>query len=403
MFTHDGTYSTITAMLPDGVATAVADALVAEKGASALLWQARGTLLQDRWWQRWVPPISPAKTMLYMLAPADDVDRLVGTIIDHARLGQQAVGAVYSHRCDSVYLGSEYHAWPATPGASVAPRERLKDDLNVIHCIVGHRLSDRVTRAAINAGAHGPVVYYSEGRGLRDRLGWLRITKEHEQEVFTVMADESHVEQIFDAMAKAGEFHLPGRGLMYRLPVDKGMFNLPSRVSRHHYEASMQQIIHAIDHLQGHTHWRDQAVFDVGTEGKGTGLDCIQPNAPALTDPVCLSAVLRHADSPRLMDMLLDAGAPGLTMHRARIAAAMQCDELAGACVNDEYAMFRCIVDEDTATRVCAALEDGAEAAGVRDLCVTVNRVSRVACYVPGERGYRHSDDDVRERRAAAG
>ena len=44
----------------------------------------------------------------------------------------------------------------------------LSDTLSVIYCIVAHNLSDRVSRAAVNAGGHGPIVFYSEGRGLRD-------------------------------------------------------------------------------------------------------------------------------------------------------------------------------------------------------------------------------------------
>ena len=404
MFTERLPYSTVTAILPSGRSGHVAESLMDDDGGSVLLWRARGTQLTDRWWQRWVPPISPAKSMLHMLVPDSEVDRVVGTIIERGRLCQQAVGAVYSNRCDHVYLGSTYQAWPArSRDSGAAASGRLKDDLSVIFCIVGHDRSNRVARAAIRAGAHGPIVYYSEGRGLRDRLGWLRITKEHEQEVLMVMADEAQVEEIFDAMAKAGEFHLPGRGLMYRLCVDKGMFNLPSRVAHHHYAASMQQIIHAIDSLQGHTHWRDQAVFDVGVEGRMTGLDFVPADNPALTDQACLSAILRRDDSQPLMDLMLDAGAPGLTMHHARYAASGQQSQIAGACITDEHTMFRCVVDQHTAARVCEALEQNAEGAGITDLCVTVSPVPRVARYVPGAKDYRRpSADDAGGTREAA-
>ena len=154
-----------------------------------------------------------AKTMVPLLAPTDEVPHLVSTIVERARLHQQATGAVFSTPCDHAYFGSEFNVWPSrddTPAAKSA--HNLTENLNIIYCTVGHKLSDRVSKAAISAGAHGPIVYYGEGRGLRDRLGWLRITKEHEQEVLMVIADESDADQVFDAMAKAGELHLPGRG-----------------------------------------------------------------------------------------------------------------------------------------------------------------------------------------------
>lgn len=294
MFEVSHPYSTVTAILPDLTADKVAHEVVAADGTSALLWQARGTLLRDNWWDRWVPPVSPGKTVMQMLVPAAEVRRVVGTISDAAKLHQQASGAVFSTPCDHVYLGAGYHAWPQpdSPPGAVANTAGLREKLSVIFCTVDHERSDRVARGAIDAGAHGPIVYYVEGRGLRDRLGWLRITKNAEKEVLMVIADEADVEEVFDAMAKAGALHLPGRGFMYRLSIDTGLFNLPSRLSHHHYAANMQQIITAIDHLAGHTHWRDQTVFSVGGNGKGIGLQA-PVNPDAGTDHVCITATVR--------------------------------------------------------------------------------------------------------------
>ncbi len=390
MFTQDHAVSLVTAALPSSSVAPVSEAVLREPGSSALVWQARGTLLHEHWWKKWLPPISPAKTMMNFLVPNTEVPHLVSTIVERGRLHQQATGAVFSTPCEHAYFGSAFHTWPEREGAGLARDEHsLTENLNLIYCIVGHQLSDRVSKAAINAGAHGPIVYYSEGRGLRDRLGWLRITKEHEKEVLMVIADESDADEVFDAMAKAGELHLPGRGFMYRMIIDRGMFHLPSRVSHHHYEANMQQIINAIDHLTGHTHWRDQSVFDVGGEGRGVGLGDLLDEQPTLKDQVCLSAIAMRDDCPAVMDMLLDAGAPGLNVTYAKFTANDSSTGLAGARLNEEYGMLRCITSETVAAEICGLVERDAEARGLNDLGIFTNQVPSVATYVPGKKDYR--------------
>ena len=208
-------------------------------------------------------------------------------------------------------------------------------------------------------------------------------------EALMVIADENDVEEIFDAMARAGELHMPGRGFMYRIGIDKGMFNLPGRLSHHHYAANMQQIINAIDHLQGHTHWRDQAVFDVG-DGRSTGLDFLA-TPTRLENQICLASMVRRDDAQTLVDLLLDAGAPGLNLNFSRIASPddPRADAASPARVSREYALVRCVTDRFAGQRICEAIEARAESQGLTDLCITTFAVPRVAAYVPGRRDFR--------------
>ncbi len=390
MFKTNKQFSIVTAVLPNSTSKRVVDSVILKSGATALAWKARGTLLREDWWSRWMPPIGPVKTVLQTLVPQQEVSHVATALIERGKLHKQATGAVFSTPCDHAYLGSEFPVWPSRPQLTPdTSSHRWDENLSIIYCIVGHALSDRVARAAVKAGAHGPVIYYSEGRGLRDRIGWLRITKEHEQEVLMVIADESQVEEVFDSMAKAGEFHKPGRGLMYRLNIDKGMFNLPSSYSQQRYTANMQQIINAIDHLAGHNHWRDRTVFDIGGAGKGVGLDLVKENAAVLEDRVCLTAMIKREQMQGLTDMMLDSGAPGLKMTYARFIAAEEDCHLAHARVNDEYTIMRSIVDQETAEHICAVVDESAENHGIRNLCMLVNPVPRIATYVPGKTDHR--------------
>ncbi|MEL7310785.1 MAG: hypothetical protein AAFN07_04700 [Pseudomonadota bacterium] len=383
------TYSQVTAVLPVNSVGAVTEALLAHPGACATTWQARGTLLREHWWQKYLPPISPAKSIVQFLAPAVETPALVGQVVEASKLHQQATGAVFSNACDRTLFGSQFREWPVQETAAASSQSHnLTDNLNIIFCTVSHHLSPKVSKAAIDAGAHGPIVYYSEGRGLRDRLGWLRITKDHEKEVLLVIAEEENAQRIFDAMAKAGEFHLPGRGFMYRLIIDRGMFHLASRVSHHHHRANMQQIIRAIDHLSGHTHWRDQAVLDVGHDARAVGIDNLPTVKPRLSNQARLSAICPRDRSEAIMDMLLDSGAPGLSLHYGQSLRKDSDGEIAHV----EYALLHSVLPADLADQLFESAHQPTTAEQLKDVCLFSHKIPEVACYVPGRKGYRESD-----------
>ena len=393
MLSAENAYSAVTAVLPEKSVVEVRDALQEELHIGALMWDGRGTLLSEHRLRRWIPAISPAKKMLHLLAPSENVEVVERIIIENARLDKQSAGAVFSNPCSQMYFGADFEKW-IQPGTAQNPTQNpvqsqnsMDETLSAILCIVGHQHSDKISRAAIDAGAHGPVVFYSEGRGLRDRLGWLRITKDHEQEVLLVIAEEDDADTIFDAMADAGQLHLPGRGIMYRIPISKGMFNLPSRIAHHHHDASMQQIIHAIDHLSGHQHWRDQSAFDVQGKGRAAGLNSL-PKIVEQHNQVCLSVVVERGSSAAVMDTLLDAGAPGLNLNHAKFSVQAETLNSQGLAYSDEFTKIRCITGADTANAICKKLEE-CENHRQSNFCAYVNPAPRVATYVPGKKDYR--------------
>ena len=389
MIQLNGASSVVTAILPREFDHEASAALYENHGLGVLAWDARGTLLQDQWWKRWVPPISPAKTMLQLLVPSNEVDNVERTIIQAANLDKQSTGAIYSTPCLQAYCGSGFDAWDQDwLGSGGEQPANLTASLSVIHCIVDHQNSERVCKAAIQAGGHGPVVFYSEGRGLRDRLGWLRITKEHEKEVVSVIAEEEDADRIFEAMADAGSMHLPGRGFMYRLPIAKGMFNLRSRATLHHHDASMQQVISAIDHLAGHRHWRDSHVVNVSGNGRAAGLKDISPLV-ALNNQVCLTTICQREDASVLMDIMLEAGASGLNFNYSRYRDELDVVERKGSHLSKEFASLRCITHADTAEEICRLMGTASVEERVTDFCAYLVKASRVATYVPGKRDYR--------------
>ncbi len=98
-----------------------------------------------------------------------------------------------------------------------------------IVCIVERGKADDVVKAAMKAGAPAATISFARGTGVRERLGFLKIAISPEKEVLYVVAGESNVDAIFDAMIDAGELDLPGKGFIYQTAVVKAFTHLPSQ------------------------------------------------------------------------------------------------------------------------------------------------------------------------------
>ena len=374
--------SVVTAILPNSTGRVVLDEVLTPSGHAALAWHARGTLLKDNWLQRFLPPISPAKTVLQVVLPDAAKDAVMQQIVDAAKLHQQATGAVYSQSCEQLLVGADFPALTSLDAAGTgAPARPLSADLSLITCIVDRSRSDRIARAAVAAGAHGPIIFLCEGRGLRDRLGWLRITKQHDKDVLSLLCGQADVDQVFQAMAVAGDLHLPGRGFMYRVDVTEGLYNLPSLISNRHYAANVQQIINAIDHLTGHTHWRDGALQSVGSGANAAGLNFARNDTLATPDMVCLTAVVPRDAHESLIDHFLDHGVKGVNFTFARYENATVETRLGDAAISDDYAVMNAVCAARVATSVTESLRACGDAAPARELMLFVRPVQQIATY----------------------
>ncbi len=385
MYTEIKNVSTITAILPEAYVQQTLDQLKAA-GHSVIRWHARGTLQDKRWYKKFFPSMSPEKGFIRLLVANTMVDKVMQIIIKEGNLHRQGMGAVYSIPCVELYVAGHFKDHSLIEEASkgiYVVEGYLKENLDVIHCIVEKNKTPLIANAVIDAGGHGPIVYYAEGRGLRDRLGWLRITKQSEKEVLTIVVDKSEAELIFDVISHAGELNLPGRGFMYQVPIDKGLFNLPSHYDAHHHEANMQQVVTAIDHLMGDEHWRDQTVFEVGSTGKSAGLGELAPSEEQkiLENQINLSVLVERERADELMDIMLDSGAPGLSIIYCQYLTPDSHIVAKDVNLLSEYGIVSCLVSDENAHKIIAAAKVQIEQAGIENTSIFLQPVLKIATY----------------------
>ena len=103
-------------------------------------------------------------------------------------------------------------------------------DVAMIHCIIDAGTADRILLAARDMGARHAIVHHARGWGTRERLGFLGVAVETEKEVVSILVSSDQKEVIFDALYRAGDFDLPGRGMIYITSLEKAATYVPKAI-----------------------------------------------------------------------------------------------------------------------------------------------------------------------------
>ncbi len=338
--------SVVTLIIGRHRAKKVLQDLFADGIHSALLTSARGTLMQDKWYQGILSMIKPELAVIHMIVPDPFVDSIMERAAKHAQLHRSGAGSIFSKPCVDLHIKGTFPLWPIDQ--EELPEEDASNDLHenltAIYLISQGERTEAVCRAAMHAGSHGPVILFSEGHGLRDRLGWLRITNKPTKEVVSVLVENVDAELVFSAMAEAGKVQSVGRGLIYRMPVQKGLINIVSVYSQTRHAASIQQIIRAIDDIKGNKDWRHQDSIAIHG-GATAGLEFLTKLSPKSTHKPhrLISIIVDRDHSQKVSLQIINMGAPGANINYFQFY--IQTDSTQ----HQEFAQINIVVNEPSA------------------------------------------------------
>ncbi len=81
-------------------------------------------------------------------------------------------------------------------------------------------ITDRIVDAAKAVGATGATIIPARGTGSHEAKTFFGLTLEAQTDIIMFLVEEHIVAQILDAIKKAGEFHKPGTGIAFVLPIE---------------------------------------------------------------------------------------------------------------------------------------------------------------------------------------
>jgi nitrogen regulatory protein PII len=82
-------------------------------------------------------------------------------------------------------------------------------------------ISDKIVEAGKKAGATGATIIPARGTGLHEAKSFFGLTLEAQTDIIMFLIEEHITQNILDAIGAAGEFHKPGTGIAFVLPVEQ--------------------------------------------------------------------------------------------------------------------------------------------------------------------------------------
>lgn len=80
--------------------------------------------------------------------------------------------------------------------------------------------TDPIVDAAKAAGATGATIIGARGTGVHEAKTFFGLTLEDQTDIVLFLLEEHMVKPVLAAIEEAGEFHLPGTGIAFVLPID---------------------------------------------------------------------------------------------------------------------------------------------------------------------------------------
>ena len=81
-------------------------------------------------------------------------------------------------------------------------------------------ITDNVVDAAKAAGATGATIIPARGTGIHEAKTFFGLTLEAQTDIIMFLIEEHIVTKILSTIRQAGEFHKPGTGIAFVLPVE---------------------------------------------------------------------------------------------------------------------------------------------------------------------------------------
>ncbi len=92
-------------------------------------------------------------------------------------------------------------------------------------------LTDRIVDTAKEAGATGATIIPARGTGIGEAKTFFGLSLEAQTDIIMLLVEEHLIPKILDTIKTAGEFHKPGTGIAFVVPVEH-VVGLESQMER---------------------------------------------------------------------------------------------------------------------------------------------------------------------------
>lgn len=287
---------------------AIIDAAVKLGVKHVFIVKGRGVLHSKKIGVLTLPSMSPLYDILNIIVPQEALNLVMSTLVNVGNLNHFGAGSIYATRINDIWLqNASLYSGNISPNP-VQTDVEFQKDLVAINCICQLEHAEEISHSAMLAGSASPTICYGYGHGIRDRLGFfLQLTINPKKEFIELVVGSAEAERIFEVMVATGHLDQPAMGFISTRQVDIGLINTTSYQNTSLYPATMEQIIKAIDQLQGNTKWRSSGAIKTSRV----------PKRKKLLNLVSLNCIVNRGFGDICSLAAMEAGAGGTSTYFA--------------------------------------------------------------------------------------
>lgn len=102
-----------------------------------------------------------------------------------------------------------------------APMKKAFDQFHLVVTIVNSGDSEKVIKAAAQAGAEGGTILNGRGTGINERQKFLNFTIEPEKDIVLTLIPQTYTEAVIQSIENAIDLDAPGKGIAFLIDVEK--------------------------------------------------------------------------------------------------------------------------------------------------------------------------------------
>lgn len=280
--------------------------------------------------------------IIQFLIPPEKEEGVLCHIAEKAQLMLNGRGSIYSEEIDIPKTNENCIVNQVTDIPQGNSSAMLKEITGVC-CIVQRGQGEMIAKTALETGVGSPNITFGTGTGVRDKMGLLRITIPAEKELVWMATRHFDADMLMDTMIEAGQLDQPGKGFIYLFPLRRGVLNMQVTRGVQRATASVEQIVAALDHLQGGGEWRRRADSESSK------------NRVYLRDLIDFTLVCDEGGGPDFVSLAMGVGAAGATISKLKQVSP---DGSAGAKLSKARETCNMIVSTDVCEKILKTLED---------------------------------------------
>lgn len=311
----------------------------------------------------------PVDFVTFFVRPKDE-ELALRVVVQSGHLTIPGMGSAYSQE----FTIKGYHPqcrWHELKKSN-PPEANFYTNLVGISCVVNRGEGDAIARVVLESGAAVPTITFGSGKGIRDKLGLLRITIPAEKEVLNLVTTSWDADDLLESMINVGKLDQPGKGFINSFPIKQGIINTKVSSDRSKHAASMDQVILALDNIQGNMEWRrnmSQSSYMGRRRNFFSGID--------------LGVICNDGYGHELVQAAMEAGAQGATIEKISLRG--KCEE-SNQDLSRAREICKMLIPSDKAIEIVTSMEKAGAFADKAKSIVFQSEVDQAFTYMKSAR-----------------